>query len=433
MSWLQRYRLREFFTTSLWFVPVISMLMGVGVSRVMRIVDELTHWTLLGFGVDGGKAVLSIATQSTLSIIIFAASVILVVVQIASSQLSPRIIARIFRDRITKMIIGLFIFTYMYTLAVLGRTEATINQLSLAVAILLSFASVAAFLYLLDYMGKVLRPVALSELVAFEAIELLNQIYPASLSERAAGVGAKPAPAATAPPRIVTRNGRSGVLLAVDFAGLKDRAVATRGAVELIPQVGDFVARGDPVFRLHGGSVSLTDRELMDSVALGPERTMEQDPGFAFRILVDIASRALSPAINDPTTAVSALDQIHRLLRYIGGRQLDNGVVTDKDGKVRLLYPTPDWEDIVCLATSEIRLFGVSSLQVARRLRAMLEHLIAILPPPRIPALRQEMELVQAAVERSYSDAADRRLAGLGDLQGVGGQERQKVVSFKSE
>ena len=94
---------------------------------------------------------------------------------------------------------------------------------------------------------------------------------------------------------------------------------------------------------------------------------MEQDPRFVFRILVDIASKGLSPAINDPTTAVLAIDQIHHLLRRIGARSLDEGRVHDSAGRLRLVYRTPDWEDFVHLAVTEIRQFGCEDPTYARR------------------------------------------------------------------
>jgi uncharacterized membrane protein len=131
--------------------------------------------------------------------------------------------------------------------------------------------------------------------------------------------------------------------------------------------------------------------------------------------------------VNDPTTAVLALDQLHHLLRYIGLKQLDPGRVSDGQGKLRLLYPTPQWEDFVMLAASEIRLFGASSLQVPRRLQAMLEHLIAVLPEARSPALRQELALLHSAVERAYLEGEDRRRAETGDRQGIGGSSRPRT------
>ena len=149
---------------------------------------------------------------------------------------------------------------------------------------------------------------------------------------------------------------------------------------------------------------------------------MEQDPAFAFRIIVDIASKGLSPAINDPTTAVLAIDQIHHLLRSVGGRHLDEGLVHDRSGSLRLVYPTPDWEDFVHLAVTEIRQFGGTSIQVARRLRAMLENLTEVLPPERTALLRGELTLLQRAAGRSFPEPEDQALADESDLQGVGGK-----------
>jgi uncharacterized membrane protein len=140
------------------------------------------------------------------------------------------------------------------------------------------------------------------------------------------------------------------------------------------------------------------------------------------RIMVDIASKALSPAINDPTTAVLAIDQIHHLLRSVGGRHLDEGLVRDRSGSLRLVYPTPDWEDFVYLAVTEIRQFGGTSIQVARRLRAMLENLTEVLPPERTALLRDELTLLHRSAGRSFPEPEDQALADVSDLQGVGGK-----------
>ena len=150
---------------------------------------------------------------------------------------------------------------------------------------------------------------------------------------------------------------------------------------------------------------------------------MEQDPAYGFRLIVDIASKGLSPAINDPTTAVLAIDRIHHLLRHVGGRRLDNEQVRDASGRVRVLFRTPEWEDFVTLAVTEIRQFGGASIQVARRLRAMLENLIQTLPEVRVPLLRKELALVRRSAERFFTDPDDRALADVSDAQGVGGKQ----------
>ena len=214
--------------------------------------------------------------------------------------------------------------------------------------------------------------------------------------------------------------GKSGVVLAYGQSALLALAERADAVIELEPQVGDYAARGDRLFRIRPGGRPIDAGALRACVAIGPERTMEQDPRFAFRIMVDIANKALSPAINDPTTAVLALDQIHHLLMDVGKRRLDAGETRDAQGRLRLCYGTPDWIDFVSLAVTEIRHFGASSMQVARRLQAMIEHLLRVLPEARQAALRQELALLQRSIERMFPDEEDRAHARIGDLQGLG-------------
>jgi uncharacterized membrane protein len=249
---------------------------------------------------------------------------------------------------------------------------------------------------------------------------VFDEVYPsawsASLSERPP----QAREALAGPSRVIEYGSVSGTFLAFGAAELVEAARRADCVIELAPQVGDFVPRGDPLFRVYPADRDIDSAELMQMVAFGAERTLEQDPAFAFRIMVDIASRALSPAVNDPTTAVLAIDQLHRDLLYLGRRELSSGSATDDSGKMRLVYPTPQWEDFVALATNEIRLFGANSIQVARRLAAMLEHLAGALPEPRRPPLREELAMLERAVERAFPDERDRRRAHMGDLQGIG-------------
>jgi uncharacterized membrane protein len=181
------------------------------------------------------------------------------------------------------------------------------------------------------------------------------------------------------------------------------------------------------LFILHGGAVAIPNHRLQATVATGRERTMEQDPIFAFRIIADIALKALSPAINDPTTAVLALDQLHRLLRVVGRRRLRSEVIPDRAGEPRVIYRTPNWEDYVNVACTEIRACGAGNLQVARRLRAMLDDLIATLPARRRPALAEERHRLDLAIEPLYSIPGDLALAREPDSQGLGGSSRLPV------
>jgi uncharacterized membrane protein len=221
------------------------------------------------------------------------------------------------------------------------------------------------------------------------------------------------------------------MVLAFDARGLVALAQHFDCIIEVMPQVGDFVAAGDPMFRVFrsGAGAALPERALQNSIAVGPERTVEQDPAFVFRIIVDIATKALSPAINDPTTAVLALDEVHHLLRDLGMRHLDDRVMIDARGEVRVAYHTPGWSEFVNLGITEIRHYGQESIQVARRMRALIDDLLHDLPESRAAPLRQELALLKRSAERSFAEPEDRALADVSDPQGVGGRQKSDTPS----
>ena len=223
-----------------------------------------------------------------------------------------------------------------------------------------------------------------------------------------------------APDRKLNHLGRSKVLLAVNLHALVAEARRAGVVIELVPQVGDFVATGEPLFAVYGTG-SIDEERLRTLAAFGTERTMEQDPMFSFRILVDIALKALSPAINDPTTAVLAIDQLHRLLRRVGLRNLRDEEFVDAEGQVRFVFRTPNWEDFVHLSCCEIRFCGAGNMQIARRLRAMIVNLKETLPPVRFAALDRELGLLDRMIEKLYVLPEDLALARLPDSQGLGG------------
>ena len=228
-------------------------------------------------------------------------------------------------------------------------------------------------------------------------------------------------PALDSPNRVIPHEGRSEIILAVDLKTLVDEAERSNGVIEFVPQVGDFVALDEPLFNLYGGAAKLDDKALRATVLCGPERTMEQDPTFAFRIVIDIALKALSPAINDPTTAVLAIDQLHRMLRMVGKRHLRTDEIFGPAGQFRVIFRTPNWEDFVHLAFAEIRCCGSNNMQIVRRLRAMIENLIQTLPAHRHPALQQELSLLDREIEKHFAYPEELSLARIADSQGLGG------------
>ena len=318
-------------------------------------------------------------------------------------------IALVLRDRWTKSALAFFVFAYTYALGVIAHLREPPPWLSTLLCAYSSLACIGVFLFLIDRVAKQLRPVGVLTLVGAQARRIILHVYPRPLD---GATGSAPVPGLRgrgAATRVVRSTAHSGVILAYNPRGLVEAARRADCVVELAPEVGDFVATDDPLFRIYGGGQNLDDRVLRWAVDLGAERTVEQDPLFGFRIIVDIASKVLSPAINDPTTAVLAIDQIHHLLRLVGARRLDDGQLRDVQGQLRLIYRTPDWEDFVLLAVTEIRHFGAASIQIVRRLRAMLENLIESLPEERAALLRRELTLLHRTVERTFSDPEDRR------------------------
>lgn len=418
MNWLLRYRVRHYLRNSIWFWPAVTMLVAIVAVRALHWLEETAS---LGASTnpETARSVLGALAGAMFTFIVFLCSSLLLVVQLASAQMTPRVIGTMFRDRVIKFSMSVFVFSFTFALAAMVQITATVPVLVSHVAAYGCVASIGVFLYLIDHVGKQLRPSGVFESVAREAHAVIDNVYPRRLSD----------PEATATFPVEQLNGEpvrtvvstaGGVVLAFDVKGLVALGNRHDCVIELAPQVGDFVAPGDPLFRIRGGA-RLDDDALFQSIALGAERTMEQDPAFAFRMIVDIASKGLSPAINDPTTAVLAIDRIHHLLRHVGRRRLDNETVRDAAGRIRLIYRTPDWEDFVVLAVTEIRQFGGASIQVARRLRAMLENLIATLPSIRGEALQRELLLLKESNERCFQEAADRTLASQSDSQGVGG------------
>src|SRR5262249_15881719 len=148
--------------------------------------------------------------------------------------------------------------------------------------------------------------------------------------------------------------------------------------------------------------------------------TFEQDPKYALRLVVDIAIKALSSAINDPTTAVQALDQIEDLLLCLGRRQLQIGRYKDERGALRLVIPFPSWDDFLRLALDEIRFCGANSVQVMRRMKALIENLLTILPPERHEALRHWEKRLESTIGRTFADAEEKQDALVADRQGLG-------------
>jgi uncharacterized membrane protein len=420
MYWTFGQRAGRAFKSSLWSVPLIAIPFALAATRILHWLDTRIEWSFLGFGVTGAQALLQAVSSATLAFMVFTFGSLLIAIQVASGTLTPRIIATtLLQNPVIRYTVGLFIFTWLLAIGAQNRIDQKVYQLPLLVAGVLGVFSFAAFFYLIDHASRLLRPITVLFNVATNGLAVIRSVYPQPSQGPAPASGGRRELGALK--RGVAHQGASGIVLAVNIDELRREATAANGVIEFVPQIGDFVAGGEPLFNLYGDAGAIENGVLRAAVAFGAERTMDQDPTFAFRIVVDIALKALSPAINDPTTAVLAIDQLHRMLRSVGTRHLRADDIVDEADELRVIFRTPNWDDFVHLAFSEIRFYGSTNLQIVRRLRAMIENLLQTLPDHRQQELLSQLELLDRAVSKAFQNPEELALARVGDTQGLGG------------
>jgi uncharacterized membrane protein len=301
---------------------------------------------------------------------------------------------------------------------VIGENRATVvPSLTMLVSMGLLIAAVIAFFLLVAGLLDLLRPRRVIAQVVEQGREAIRAMYPGRLGERPA-----PLPASDLPvTRTLRHDGSPGVLSAIDRGRLVRAATAADVVVEVAVGVGSYVPSGGTLFRIHGTSDRLDAYEVRRAAILAEERTITQDPAFAIRAIVDTALRALSPAVNDPTTAVQALDGLESLLMDLAGRDLrGRGAVADSHGHLRLTHPLPTWPELLDLSLTEIRHYGADAPQIPRRMRALLEDLLAESPEARHAELRAHLARLDAAIDRAYADPVERAHARQADPLGIG-------------
>lgn len=418
--------LRETLRTGLWFVPGLfvagAVLLAAGTVAVDHRDQALPSWLVFTGGPTSALQILSTVAASMMTFTALVFTITVVVLQLASSQFSPRVLRTFLRDRGSQVPLGIFTATFVYALIVLVqvRTGAIgpvfVPRLAISVSFVLVMASLVAFVYLVNHVAQSIRVVNIIESVATQTRAAIDAVHPDAYR---AGDDVPPAVTLSAPRRVIRLERRGGVLAGLDVEGLVRLARRHGCTVRLVRNVGDFVVEGAPLVEVYHGGDDLTCDQVLREVDISRERTMRQDPAFGFRQLADIGEKALSPALNDPTTAVQAIDRLHDLLARLAHRALDPGVYQDDDGRVRLVREVESWPGYVALAFEEIREYGGSSIQVHRRLRAALVELLTMVPAPRREPLERQLRLLEQSAARYFPEPEERELAEASDESGL--------------
>lgn len=352
-------------------------------------------------------------------------SLTFVMVQFSATAYSPRLVLWIARDPVLSHAMGVFTATFLYAIAALawvdrgGSGRVPLAGTALVTALLI--VSVIMFIALIQRVA-LLQVNRMLVFTADQGRKIIENLYQ-SLDTPPSEVSGEMATSRCL--QTILHRGQARILQEVNIPVLVEIASRNGHRVELVPSVGDACLEPTPIFRVLGQGNPVSEDTLRSAIRLGGERTFTQDPKYAIRLLVDIAIKALSPAVNDPTTAVQALDQIEDLLIRLGRRRLEIGSFRDTAGNLRLIMNFPTWDDFLCLALDEIRFYGATSIQVMRRMKALVNELISILPEERQPALHHWQERLQFTVERSFADEVDKLEAFSEDRQGLGSTRRR--------
>lgn len=412
----------EYLRGSLWFVPSVMVVAAIALAlwlNGMGTSNGSATWSLaFPGGADGARAILQAVAGSVITVTGVVFSLTIVTLQLASTQFSPRLLRTFLRAPSNQVVLGTFLATFAYSLVALRgvRSGATPDQdvvpaVGVSVAYVMALASVAALVFFIDHIARSIRIDALMHDVELDASAVIDAVHPAPFDS---GDGDGDVPALPAE-RAAVPAARSGFVGAVATDALLAAAVAHDVVVRVEPLVGGPVVAGAPlawVWRADGhGRPASTDAlcdPVNDAIQIGFERTMQQDVGYGLRQLVDIAVKALSPGINDPTTAVHAILHLASLLSTLAGRDLRATVRQDDRGVVRVVVPATDLAGHLDLVCGQIRRYGAHEPAVVAQLVRMLRDIVrGDGSAPHVTAIQAEARRLVTAAERAVDDPHD--------------------------
>ncbi len=415
----RRHHVREWRRESLWLWPAVAAVgawvAGALAARYLR--SFSLHQGLFPTDLDDARTLLSTIATALLTFTGVVFSITLVALQMASTQYSPRVLRTFVRKPVTKLALSTFIATFVYALTLLSRLGTTtaahtVPQGAIGLAYLLVMASVLVFVVFVHSTVRSMRVTYVIQAVFVETLHAVESVFaPASVYREVHEPGLQPAA-----PRTVFEH-RDAVIDGVDAHRLVEVARQRGCVLRLCVPVGTYLTRGADLFEVHGGTVPETG-ELLSALDCSAVRTLYQDPCYGVRQLVDIAIRALSPAINDPTTAVQALDRLHGIVCAIADRPDPSGFYVDSSGECRLIVPVPRWDLVFGLAFTEIGLYGAGAPQVSRKLMAIFAELSASVSSGRNAVIEARRAWLRDEVIRR--DSLDRELVLTPDALGLG-------------
>lgn len=402
---------------SWWPIPSVGVLTALVLAALLLTLDNtLEPPPIIAFHGDAGEArlLMSTVTSAMLSFIGLVFSVSIVVFTLASGQFSPRVLRTFMRDRWSQTTLAVFVGTFVLALTAFwavrgssGESTTFVPGLTVTAVFLLVATCLGLFVHFVHHITQEIRAVTVIGRIHAETVAAIDRRYPDPYDPHEASRWQAPHDGAHRTFDADT----TGVIANVRVGKLVQLAQEHEVVLELVPQIGDFVISGEPTVRQYGDA-SVPPAKVRAALVFDPERSYRSDVAFGIRKLLDIAERALSPGVNDPTTAIQSIDRIHSIVHRLAMRRLDIGVHRDNDGAARVVEHVPMWDDYVALACDEVRHWGADSIRVHERLRTMLTKLLTVTSPRRHPPLQAQLDAFAA---RSETDLPEPEREAVGE------------------
>jgi uncharacterized membrane protein len=399
-------RLRE----RLWFWPAVAAVLAAAAAEALvrfdRALDRENARPIWVFSGEAGAArdVLSAIASASMTVLGVTLSITLAVLALTGQGYSPRTIRRFIRDPLVQTVIAGFVGTFVFALVALRLVRADqVPGVTVNVAVLLAFGAIALLIAFFHHMANEIRVERLIDAVWGEAREVIaSTLAPRTRGDEPVEPQGTPAALGHA-----TRSGRVQTIADERLTALARDAGAT---IVVVPGPGDFVIEGEVVVRIHGDAAAAAEAApaAVEAVELGAQRSMTQDVAFGIDQLTDIALRALSPGINDPTTAEEALLRSADLLRRLADRQLATRVV--EDGRILLLRSRPSFEDLLSRAFDQAAAEAEAQADVATSLvliDALGRVVAATDDPARVEAARERVRRVRDGARRAVAEPTE--------------------------
>lgn len=374
---------------SLWFVPGLMIFASIALAVALIEVDTQVkdQWLnryprLFGLGADGARGMLTAIASSMLTVAALAFSLTLNSVAQASAQFTPRIFRNFMRDRANQLVLGYFVSVFAFCLIVLrtirgGDELKFVPALAVMIGLLLAVGGIFVLIFFIHHIADSLQITTILGKITDETRKSVERMFPQELGDAATG-GEKEAAWRADQVKDWKKifAAEAGYLQDVDTDGLLEYAAENNIIIKMRRGVGQFAGRGALLAEI-ARDTETRNREIPNSkesikeinvfFSVVRHRTIEQDAGFGIRQIVDIALKALSPGVNDTTTAISCIDNLGEILGEIARRRMP-AQVRSKDNVARVLVIAPDFQDYVETAFDQIRISGKANFAIFERL-----------------------------------------------------------------